>query len=311
MTAMDFAGRVAIVTGAAGDPGLGRSYALLLAARGAKVLVNDLGVGPDGRSTAPVAAERVVSEITSLGGEAIADGHSVAEPEGAQEIVAAAVDRWGRVDILVNNAGVNIPALFAEVTDADIRRTVDVHLMGTIWMCRAVWPQMATAGYGRIVNISSGTALGTRWLAAYGAAKAGVLGLTRTLAIEGADVGVKVNSLAPSAGTAASVFVAGETDAWMRDRFVQLTPEQVAPVAAFLAHEDCPVTGRHLEAAGGHANELFFTRTRGYDNPQLAIEDVRDALDAILDRSASAAVPDPLELDARRRFTPRPYRPRD
>lgn len=308
---MRFDDRVAIVTGAAGNPGLGRSYALALASRGARVLVNDAGGGPDGSGRAPVDPERVVHEIRRAGGEALADRHSVAELAGAEAIVAAALERWGRIDVLVNNAGVNIPALFAEITPADVERTIGVHLMGTIWMCRAVWGPMRDRGYGRIVNISSGTALGQRHLAVYGAAKAGVLGLTRTLAIEGADHGIRVNSLSPSAGTAASVQISDAADTWVRDVFARMTPDQVAPVAAYLAHERCGLTGRHLVARGGHVAELFFSLTRGHDDPDLTVEAVGERIEAILDRSRADPAPDPLAADAASPFRPRPYRPDD
>jgi NAD(P)-dependent dehydrogenase (short-subunit alcohol dehydrogenase family) len=288
-TGIRFDGRIAIVTGAAGDPGLGRAYAHLLAARGAKVLVNDLGGGPDGSGALRVVAQHVVDEIADAGGESIADDRSVATAAGARAIVKTAIDRWGRVDILINNAGINIPALFSEISDDDIQATIDVHLMGAIWMCRAVWSPMSQCGHGRIVNISSSTALGTRHLAHYGAAKAGVIGLTRALAIEGAEHGITVNSLSPGAGTASAQFIADERDRWMIDTFMKLTPEQVAPAAAFLAHDDCPVTGRHFEAAGGHVDELFFARTAGHDTAGLALESLRDSFDVVLDRTRSGA----------------------
>ena len=308
---MRFDGRVAIVTGAAGNPGLGRAYALLLAARGAKVVVNDLGGGPDGSGFLPVAAEEVVREITDLGGEAVADRHSVATPAGARAIVEVALDRWGCVDVLINNAGINIPALFSEISDGDIEATIAVHLMGTIWMCRAVWPHMIEAGYGRIVNISSSTALGTEYLSHYGAAKAGVIGLTRSLAIEGAAHGISVNSLSPGAGTASAMFIAQEGDEWMMEAFMKLTPEQVAPAAAFLAHDECPVTGRHFEAMGGHVDELFFARTAGDGSAGLAPESLRDAFGTVIDRTSAEAVGDPLAVAAENQFRPKPYVPRN
>lgn len=307
---MRFDGRVAIVTGAAGNPGLGRSYALLLAARGASVVVNDLGGGPDGSGALPVSPEAVSREITDLGGDAVADRGSVATSAGAREIVQAAVERWGRVDVLINNAGINIPALFAEISDGDIEATIAVHLMGTIWMCRAVWPYMIDAGYGRIVNISSSTALGTAYLAHYGAAKAGVIGLTRALAIEGVDYGIAVNSLSPGAGTASAMFITQEGDEWMMDAFMKLTPEQVAPAAVFLAHEQCDLTGRHLEATGGHVDELFFSRTAGHDTAGLGLENLRDAIGTIIDRTGAQAVVDPIAAAAENPFRPKPYLPR-
>lgn len=187
MTTLRFDGQVAIVTGAGGQaPSLGRSHAKLLAERGAKVVVNDLGVGPDGRGTAQANAEQVVDEIRAAGGGAVTDQHSVAEEDGARAIVQTALDTWGRLDILVNNAGVAHIVHFDEISSADIRKVIDVHLMGTLWMCRAAWPVMRDAGYGRIVNTTSGAMFGQENLSIYGTAKAGIFGLSRGLAIEGA-----------------------------------------------------------------------------------------------------------------------------
>jgi NAD(P)-dependent dehydrogenase (short-subunit alcohol dehydrogenase family) len=187
MSELRFDGEVAIVTGAGSNPSLGRSYALALAARGAKVVVNDLGVGPDGTGRLAAKAESVAKEIVDAGGEAIADTHSVAEEDSARAIVQTALDAWGRVDILVNNAGVAILAEFGEISSTDLRRVLDVHLYGNVWMCRAVWPQMREAGYGRIINITSGALGGIRYTTIYGAAKGGILSLTRGLAVEGED----------------------------------------------------------------------------------------------------------------------------
>ena len=204
MSELRFDGRVAIVTGAGGqDPSLGRSHATLLAERGAKVVVNDLGVGPDGRGVMRANAAQVVDQILAAGGEAIADQHSVADEDGAHSVVATALDTWGRLDILVNNAGVCFMAHFDEISSADIRKIIDVHLMGTLWMCRAAWPHMRAAGYGRIVNTTSGAMFGIENLSIYGAAKSGIFGLTRGLAVEGAESGIKVNALGPAANTTA------------------------------------------------------------------------------------------------------------
>src|SRR4051812_33526238 len=169
-----FDGRVAIVTGAGGQkPGLGETYARHLAARGAKVVVNDLGVGPVGGGAIPSNAQTVVDEINANGGEAIADMHSVADPASARAVVQTALDAWGRIDILVNNAGVVFFASFDEISETDVRAIVDSHLYGNIWMARAAWPHMKQAGYGRIVNISSDAIYGFPYLTLYSAAKAG------------------------------------------------------------------------------------------------------------------------------------------
>jgi NAD(P)-dependent dehydrogenase (short-subunit alcohol dehydrogenase family) len=308
MGPLRFDGRVAIVTGAGGEPGLGRSYARLLAERGAKVLVNDLGVGPDGRAGLPAHAEAVAGEIVAAGGEAIPDLHSVADPAGAEAIVGAALAHWGRLDILINNAGVNIPALFGEISNADIERTIGVHLMGTIWMCRAAWPHMTSARYGRIINTGSPTFQGLRHYAIYGAAKGGVFSLTRALAIEGASAGIVVKTVIPSALTASAVFMsAAERRTDLADP--QASPDGVAPTVAFLAHERCAFSGKTIRAARGRVAELFLSQTAGYTDPGHAIDDVPANLVAVLDRDAAEPIADPIEASQSvpASFRPKPY----
>ena len=175
MTPLRFDGRTAIVTGAGGNPSLGRAHALLLGARGANVVVNDIGVLPAALDYPGVAsAESVAEEIRAAGGKAIADTNSVADEAGGAAIVEAALRAFGSVDILVNNAGICPVVSFAEMTPADFRATLDVNLMGTVHTCRAAWPHMQRAGYGRIVNISSGSMTGLAWQTAYAAAKGAV-----------------------------------------------------------------------------------------------------------------------------------------
>jgi NAD(P)-dependent dehydrogenase (short-subunit alcohol dehydrogenase family) len=174
MAALRFDGKVAIVTGGGGQkPSLGRSHALFLASRGAKVVVNDIGVGPNGRSEVPASAAALVDEIRAAGGEAVADTNSVATAESAKAVVQTALDAFGGVHIVVNNAGVALLADFDELSDGDIGRMMDVHLMGPIWMCRAAWPHMKRQRYGRIVNVGSTAIFGIRGTAVYGAAKGG------------------------------------------------------------------------------------------------------------------------------------------
>jgi NAD(P)-dependent dehydrogenase (short-subunit alcohol dehydrogenase family) len=288
---MRFDGRVAVVTGAGGNPGLGRSQALLLASRGAKVVVNDLGVGPDGSGVLQARADQVAEEIAAAGGEAIAETSSVAEEDSAKRIVQAALDRWGRVDIMINNAGVDFPAAFGRTSSDDLRRVVDVHFYGCIWMCRAVWPHMEAAGYGRIVNITSNAMLGLRYQAVYGAAKAGVFGLTMGLAIEGAAKDIKVNCVGPRAATRGGALF--KTDEQRQEREGRLLPEHVSPAVVFLAHEDCSVSGRYWEVHGGRVRDRFMSQTRGLTNTALTVEDVRDNLASVLD--ASTAIPLPIE----------------
>lgn len=264
MTELRFDGRVAIVTGAGGqEPSLGRSHAKLLAQRGAKVVVNDLGVGPDGRNILRANAEQVADEICAAGGEAVADLHSVADEDGARRVVQTAMDVWGRVDILVNNAGVCFMAHFDEISDADIRNVIDVHLMGTVWMCRAAWPHMRDAGYGRIVNTTSGAMFGLENLSIYGAAKGGIFGLTRGLAVEGAPLGIKVNALGPAANTTA-VRHFNNPSAFTRLMEDHFPTGLVSPAVAFLVHESCPVSGANLEAGGGKRGHPGVRSDDGY-----------------------------------------------
>lgn len=290
-----FDDRVAIVTGAGGNPGLGRSYAMLLARLGARVLVNDVGAGFDGLGTRPVSAEAVVAEIVAAGGEAVADNGSVADAAGAREVVAHAIDTWGRLDIVINNAGVNLPSPFDEISEDDIHRLISVHLMGTIWMCRAVWPQMKAQQYGRIVNTASGTMFGYRDLAVYGAAKGGVVSLSRTLAIEGASEGIRVNVVSPSAATAATTQLTGV--ALPAQPPGETSPDGVAPIAAYLAHETCSLTGHTIRVTGQRAAELAWFEAVGHDG-QLVVEAVGAHIDRITDLADANAVMDPVAADA-------------
>ncbi|TMK65545.1 MAG: SDR family NAD(P)-dependent oxidoreductase [Actinobacteria bacterium] len=312
---MRFDGRVAIVTGAGGNPGLGRSHARLLAERGAKVVVNDLGVGPDGRRLIRAEAEKVAAEINDAGGEAIADVHSVADEESARAVVQTALDAWGRVDILVNNAGVGVVAGFDEITPADIWTLISVHLMGAIWMCRAVWPHLQAAGYGRIVNTTSGGMLGSPGLSIYGAAKFGIFGLTRGLAVEGAAHNIRVNALSPGAATTSfECFYTIPDRAALQAFTDSFPPELVSPAVAYLAHESCELSGGLFDAGGGNVSASYIASSAGYQNPKLTIEDVRDNLAPILDQSALSVVTDPRDPsghlnETAAQMVPKPYQP--
>jgi NAD(P)-dependent dehydrogenase (short-subunit alcohol dehydrogenase family) len=311
MSEMRFDGRVAIVTGAGGNPSLGRSFARLLAERGAKVVVNDLGVGPDGRGVTKAHADLVAQEIVDAGGEAVADLNSVAEEASAQAVVQTALDAFGRVDVLVNNAGVCTLADFDELSSVDVQRTITVHLFGNVWMCRAVWPHFKEQGYGRIVNINSGAMFGAApKVVVYGAAKGGIFGLTRGLALEGQTHGIRVNTLGPAAGTAAHQHLQLESEA-LTMMMEHLPPEQVAPAVAFLAHEDCPCTGRYLEAMGGRVYERVFFETQGYADPALTIEAVRDHWGQITSHDGMTPTPEPSPetIAAAAAFVPKPYEP--
>jgi NAD(P)-dependent dehydrogenase (short-subunit alcohol dehydrogenase family) len=260
---LTFDGRVAIVTGAAG--GLGRAHAMLLAARGASVVVNDAS-DPDG----------VVREIEAAGGVAVADHNSVATPEGGEAIVRTALDVFGRVDIVVNNAGFNRDKTFPNMTDDLLEPVLRVHLGGAFYVTRPAYIKMREQGYGRIVSTTSAAGLfGNFGQTNYGAAKAGIVGFTRVLALEGAKYGIRANILAPIAVTAMSAGILDEE--WER----RLKPELASPAMAWLAHADCPVTGEILTSAAGRVARIFIGETVGFYSPDLTPEDVRDNWDAI------------------------------
>src|SRR6476660_6917195 len=231
--ALDFSGRVAIVTGAGG--GLGREHALALAARGAKVLVNDLGGAVDGSGGSATAAQKVVDEIRAAGGEALANGASVTDFAAVQAMVQQAVDAWGQVDILVNNAGILRDKSFAKMELADFRLVLDVHLMGAVHCSKAVWDTMRAQNYGRIVMTTSSSGLyGNFGQANCGAAKMALVGLMQTLSIEGAKNDMRVNCLAPTAATRM-------TENLMPEAVLKLlVPGAVTPGLLALVAEDAP-----------------------------------------------------------------------
>lgn len=252
---LDFKGRVAIVTGAGG--GLGRAHALALAARGARVLVNDLGGGVHGEGGSVSAAQKVVDEIRAAGGEALGNGASVTDFAAVQAMVQQVVDAWGRVDVLVNNAGILRDKSFAKMDMADFRTVVDVHLMGAAHCCKAVWPHMVAQEYGRIVMTTSSTGLyGNFGQSNYGAAKLALVGLMQTLAIEGAKHHIHVNALAP---TAATRMTEGLMPA---EVLAMLAPEAVVPAMLVLAHESAP-TRTTLCAGAGSFEAAHVTMTQG------------------------------------------------
>jgi len=252
---LDFKGRVAIVTGAGG--GLGREHALALAARGAKVLVNDLGGAVDGSGGSVGAAQAVADQIRAAGGQALANGASVTDFAAVQAMVAQAVDAWGRVDVLVNNAGILRDKSFAKMEMADFALVVQVHLMGAAHCCKAVWAQMQEQKYGRIVMTTSSTGLyGNFGQANYGAAKLAQVGLMQTLAIEGAKYGIHVNALAPTAATRMTEGLMPE------EVLAALKPEAVVPAMLALAHESAP-TRTILCAGAGSFEAAHITLTQG------------------------------------------------
>ena len=243
-SSIDFKGRVAIVTGAGG--GLGRQHALALAARGAKVLVNDLGGARDGSGGSVGAAQAVVDEIVAAGGEALANGASVTDFAAVEAMVQRAIDAWGRVDVLVNNAGILRDKSFAKMELADFRLVVDVHLMGAVHCTKAVWPHMTAQKYGRIVMTTSSSGLyGNFGQSNYGAAKMALVGLMQTLSIEGAKNDIRVNCLAPTAATRMT------EDLMPQAVLEALTPESVVPAMLVLAAQDAPSRTILCAGAGG------------------------------------------------------------
>jgi NAD(P)-dependent dehydrogenase (short-subunit alcohol dehydrogenase family) len=292
MAELRFDGRVAVVTGAGGNPGLGRAHAMLLAARGAKVVVNDIGRHPSIRGYADEAsAETVAAEIRALGGVAVADTNTVATPEGAAAIVQAALDAFGTIDILVNNAAVCINTPFEELTPEDIRRHVEVNQLGPAWICHAAWRRMQAKGYGRIVNIASASMQGFEQQAAYASSKGGVFSLTRALAAEGERFGIKVNSVNPGAFTRMVAAQLPEDDAWHQYSKANLPPEMSSPAVAFLAHESCPVSGECIQSMGGEIHRVYLGRTPGFSAQPLTIETIAERWDEVMAGASGDVLP--------------------
>ncbi|GAA0320567.1 SDR family NAD(P)-dependent oxidoreductase [Sphingomonas oligophenolica] len=251
---ISFKDRVAIVTGAGG--GLGRAYALELAKRGAKVVVNDLGGARDGTGHSD-AALKVVEEIKAAGGEAMSDGGSVTEYDHMVELVAKTREKWGGVHVLINNAGVLRDKSFAKMDPADFRFVVDVHLIGSANVTKAVWETMREQNYGRILMTASSTGLfGNFGQANYGAAKLGLAGLTKTLYLEGAKNNIKVNTIAPVAGTRMT------EDLFPPEAFQAFSPDKVVPAALYLVSEDAP-SNAIVGAGAGVFQAAYVTLTQG------------------------------------------------
>ncbi|MEK7295943.1 MAG: SDR family oxidoreductase [Actinomycetota bacterium] len=274
MTAeLGFDGKVALITGAGG--GLGRQHALLLASRGALVVVNDLGGAVDGSGSDVGAAQKVADKIKTLGGEAVADTNSVATPEGGAAMVKSAIDNFGRIDIVINNAGILRDKSFHNMEPSLMNPVFDVHLKGAFHVTQPAFVHMREQGFGRIVSTSSAAGLfGNFGQTNYGAAKMGLVGFTRVLAVEGAKFNIKANAIAPLALTRMTENLLGGLGE-------KLGPEFIAPVVAYLAHDDCPVSGEVFSVGGGRVARIFIGETQGYFNAKLSMEDVRDNFDAI------------------------------
>lgn len=276
MSERRFDGRVAVITGA--GRGLGREYALLLAAKGAKVIVNDPGVSVKGDGIEAVAvgpAESVVQEIRAAGGEAVANLDTVATAEGGKAIIQSALDHFGRIDILIHNAGNVRYGSLEELSQEDFEAVVDVHLMGAFHVVRPAFPLMAKANYGRIILTSSiGGIYGTQQVANYGVSKAGTIGLNNVIAIEGADKGIKSNVILPGAVTRMA-------DGLDISRYPPMGPELVAPVVAWLAHESCTVSGELYAAIAGRIARVMVAETAGVYRPEWSIDDVAEHIESI------------------------------
>ncbi len=279
-----FDGRVAVVSGA--GRGIGRAHALLLADRGASVVVNDLGGSMDGTGADTGVAAAVASEIVAAGGVAVPDDSDVATVAGGQALIDTTVERFGRLDILVNNAGIIRWAGFPDADTDNLTSHLAVHTFGSFNTARAAWPHMVEQGYGRIVMTTSTGIFGLPENVSYATAKAAVIGLTRSLTLAGADHGIKVNLIAPAALTRMAGQPAEEADSpGGRGGPVPMSPDLVAPMVAYLAHEACPVSGEIYAAGAGRFARIFIASTPGYvhPTPTPSIEDVAENWAAIND----------------------------
>lgn len=266
MSELNFKDRVAVITGA--GRGLGRAYAHLLASRGAKIIVNDFGSSLQGDGADASPAAQVAEEIRQLGGEAIASTDNVATPEGGQRIIDAAISHYGRLDILIHNAGIVRRAKLAEMSYDEFESVLDVHLRGAFHVVRPAFPLMCTAGFGRIVLTSSINALyGNPGALNYSTAKAGILGLTHVVALEGAEHGVTCNAILPVALTRMA-------EGLDTSSYPPMEPEQVAPAVAWLCHESCTISGEMLISAAGRVARAYTVETPGRYQAEWTVEDI-------------------------------------
>lgn len=301
MAELRFDGRVAIVTGA--GRGVGRGHARLLASRGARVIVADYGGSLEGDGASKAPADEVVSEITAAGGEAVAFYGSVADEKDASALVQAAMDTYGRLDVVINNAGISDPELLDDLTLDQFRKMIDVHYYGTVYVVKAAWKHLKAGGYGRIVNTASEGMFGNFPMGtSYGGSKAGVFGLTRTLAAEGPAYGILVNAIAPRARTrlgseesAMKVFNRPRGSG-PQELLARLQPECVAPPVAYLAHESCRLNGELLAAGAGQVQRIICQWTKGIASDALTPEFVAENLDALLDATDATLIPVNAEI---------------
>lgn len=275
-----FDGRVAVVTGA--GRGLGRAHALLLAARGAKVVVNDLGGSKEGEGADQGPANEVVAEIIAAGGEAVADTNNVGSEEGCHAIIETAIRNFGRIDIVVNNAGISRWATFPEADAQNLALTLDVHLHGTWHTTRAAWPHMVEQGYGRIITTTSTGLLGLPENLAYATAKGALIGFTRSLAVTAEDKGILVNCIAPNAVTRPSLSAKRPNIVTAKpmdmERVQAMQTDLVSPMVAYLAHESCEVNGEILVAGAKRFSRWFLGFTPGWLDESDRIPTVEDVV---------------------------------
>ncbi|MFP8879167.1 MAG: SDR family oxidoreductase [Myxococcota bacterium] len=278
MEEIRYDGRVAIVTGAGG--GLGKTYALRLASRGASVVINDLGGATDGTGAGSSMADAVVKEITEAGGQAVANYDSVATPEGGEGIVKTAIDNFGKVDILINNAGILRDKTVAKLEPKDLEIVLDVHLKGAFFVTQPAFRSMKENGYGRIVFAASGAGIfGNFGQTNYGAAKMGLVGLSNVLAVEGAKYNINCNVIAPIAKTRLTESLLGP----MADA---LDPEYVTPLVAYLVSESCELTHEIFDVGGGRYARIFIGLAKGWSAPKgttPSVEAIRDNIEQIRD----------------------------
>lgn len=287
-----FDDRVAVVTGAGN--GLGRAYALELARRGAAVVVNDIGSSVGGENSSTTPADAVVDEIRAAGGTAIADHRSVAHVTDGPDIVEQAVAEFGRIDIVVNNAGILRDRPLEDMSHQEWSDVLGVHLNGTFHLTQAAWRHMKRQQYGRIVSTASGAGIfGNAGHANYGAAKMGVVGLTRMVAVEGRAVGVNANIVAPAALTRMSSSKGERTRGSdvMGALFQGFQPELVAPLVAWLAHESCSTTGEIFSAGGGRVARVFIAEAHGWVDQHITAERLQEHWDEICSTQREFSVP--------------------
>ena len=287
MSPLRFDGRVAVVTGA--GRGIGAAYAALLAGRGARVIVNDLGTSQSGTGADAAPAATQAERIRQAGGTAEADASDISVPDGARALVDHAVSAFGRLDIVVNNAGIHWTDSFPEVGLADLHRQLAVHVGGSFNVAQAAWPHLCSSGSGRMVMTTSTGALGAADRVSYGTAKAAVLGLGRALAMAGQPHGIKVNIVAPLAMTR---MMGGDDSAVAVDP--ERDPSLVAPLVAILCHEDCPVNGETYMSGMRRSARLFVAEAEGYTHPstELTPEELLGHWPEINDVSRQLLMPD-------------------